>query len=162
MDKIRDLIKKEISRGHMAGPFHPDTPPMPNLVFSPLNLVDKAGQKGEFRLIHDLSYPYNKQSVNACIPPENSTMQYEYIDKAISLAMTIGEVAVAVRLDVKHAFRNLPLHVSQIRVLAFTLERLIYLNVTLPFGGTSSCLIFEKVAGLFQWIVVAKTDISWI
>ena len=162
MDKTRDLVKKEISRGHMAGPFQPDNPPMTNLVFSPLNLVDKAGQKGEFRLIQDLSYPYNEQSVNACIPSENSSVQYEYIDKAISLAMTIGEVAVAIRLDVKHAFRNLPLHVSQIRVLAFTLDGLIYLNVTLPFGGASSCLIFEKVAGLLQWIVVAKTDISWI
>ena len=75
----------------MVGPFHPDNPLMANLVYSPLNLVDKAREKGEFGLIHDLSYPYNDQSVNSCIPSENSSVQYEYIDKAISLAMTIGK-----------------------------------------------------------------------
>ena len=69
---------------------------------------------------------------------------------------------MAVHLDMKHAFRNLPLHISQIRVLAFTLDGMIYLNVTLPFGAASSCLIFEKVARLLQWIIVAKMDISWI
>ena len=69
---------------------------------------------------------------------------------------------MAVCLDAKHAFRNLLLHISQIRVLAFTLDGMIYLNVTLPFGAASSCLIFKKVARLLQWIIVAKMDISWI
>ena len=128
---------------------------MADLVYSPLKLVDKAGQKGQFRSI-DLSYPHNEQSVNACIPPENPSVQYKYIDDAVSLAITIGKTTVAVRLDAKHAFRNLPLHVSQIRVLAFTLDGVIYLNVTLPFGAASSCLIFEKVASLLQWIIITK------
>ena len=50
----------------------------------------------------------------------------------------------------------------QIRVLTFTLDGMIYLNVTLPFWAASSCLIFEKVAGLLQWIMIAKTDIQWL
>ena len=48
IEKTRELVNKEVQRGHMVGPFHPDSPPMEDLVYSPLNLVDKAGQKGEF------------------------------------------------------------------------------------------------------------------
>ena len=76
--------------------------------------------------------------------------------------MKKGEIVVAVHLDAKHAFRNLPLHISQIRVLAFTFDGMNYLNIMLPFSAALSCLIFEKVARVLQWIIVAKMDISWI
>ena len=35
------MIEKEISRGHIQGPFHEE--PYPNMVYSPLNIVPKAG-----------------------------------------------------------------------------------------------------------------------
>ena len=85
------LIDKDIGKGHMIGPF--DAPPLPDMVYSPLNLVEKVGNEGEYRLIHDLSYPYNDQSVNACIPQENSSVQYEYIDRVIFILQKIGKKA---------------------------------------------------------------------
>ena len=42
------------------------------MLFSPINLVEK-GNTGKYRLIHDLSHPYNGETaVNDCIPPENA------------------------------------------------------------------------------------------
>ena len=67
-EKVQELVDKEIKKGHMLGPF--DQPPLPNMVYSLLNLVPKAGLEGEFRLIHDLAYPYNDESINRCVPED--------------------------------------------------------------------------------------------
>ena len=45
----------------------------------------------------------------------------------------------------------------QLRQLGFTFNGKYYINSTLPFGASSSCLIFEKVACIFQWIVINET-----
>ena len=49
---------------------------------------------------------------------------------------------------------------SQLRLLSFTLNGKYYINSTLPFGASSSCLIFEKVARILQWIVINETKNS--
>ena len=66
------MIDEEVAKGHMLGPF--TEPPFPNMVFSPINLVPKAGSDDKFRLIHDLSYPYNKESMNSCIPETGNSL----------------------------------------------------------------------------------------
>ena len=45
------------------------------------------------------------------------------------------------------------IHPDEIRILAFSLNGKIYINVCLPFGAASSCKIFEAVATLLEWIV---------
>ena len=136
--------------------------PLPNMVYSPLNLVPKAGNEGKFWLIHDLSYPYNNQSVNACIPQENVLVKYQSVDDVIDMALEIGMPTVAFCFDIRSAFRNLPLSVLVIFVLGFTFNGLIYINISMPFGAASSCAIFEKVANILQWIVINETKAQWI
>ena len=53
---LRKLVQKELDLGHMLGPF--DEPPLPDMVYSPLHLVRKAGNLDEYRLIHNLAFPY--------------------------------------------------------------------------------------------------------
>ena len=50
----------------------------------------------------------------------------------------------------------------ELPILAFTLNGKIYINACLPFGASSSCFIFEKVAGALQWIVTNETGCSWL
>ena len=78
---VQELVHKEVARGHMLGPF--DEPPLPNMVFSPLNIIPKPSAEG-FRLIQDLACLYNSQSINQCIPEENSLMQYHYIEEVVN------------------------------------------------------------------------------
>ena len=99
------LINKEIKKGHMLGPF--DSPPVEGMVFSPIHLVKKAGSEGKFRLIHNLSFPYDQHSINSCIPPENASVKYKYIDDLINLAVELGVNIFGCRIDIRHAFRNL-------------------------------------------------------
>ena len=51
---------------------------------------------------------------------------------------------------------------SEIGVLAFSLNGKTYLNVTLAFGASSSCAIFEKIATCLEFIVSNETQIPWI
>ena len=161
-EEAQKLVDVEIEKGHMLGPF--DEPPMEGMSFSPINLVEKAGGKeGEYRLIHDLAFPYDgESSVNTCIPPENSKVCYHHIDEVIDMALEIGQSVKEICADIRHAFRNLGLRFDQIKYMGFTLKGKFYINVCLPFRAASSCLIFEKVAMLLEWIVVNETRRRYI
>jgi hypothetical protein len=51
---VSNKLAKELALKRMAGPFK--LPPFKDFVVSPLGLVPKK-EPGEFRLIHDLSFP---------------------------------------------------------------------------------------------------------
>ena len=72
-DIVEAKLDKEIHKGRIKGPF--DVRPFKNFVCSPLGLVSKK-EAGQFRLIHDLSYP-RVNLVNSCIPPEFTAVQYQ-------------------------------------------------------------------------------------
>ena len=83
---VNDKIDSELLSGRVEGPF--DNPPFPNYISSPLGLIPKK-EPGEFRLIHDLSFP-KASSVNTCIPREASTVQYESLDYFLQLVKSHG------------------------------------------------------------------------
>ena len=160
IEELRRLVQKEVDLGHMLGPF--EEPPLPNMVFSPLHLVPKAGAPGKYRLIHNLAFPYNEESVNRSIPPEESSVQYHYIGELIQLALQLGKDIWGCRVDFSHVFRNLAVLLEDLALLGFTLDGKYYLNSSVPFGASSSCKIFERVATVLQWIVTSETGWRWI
>ena len=157
---VRELVAKEVLLGHMLGPF--DEPPLPDMVYSPLHIVPKAGSENKYRLIHNLAFPYNEDSVNRSIPPEESSVQYHYIGELIEMAIRLGKDSWGCRVDFSHAFRNLGVILADLPLLGFTLDGKYYLNSSVPFGAASSCLIFERVATVLQWIVTSETGWRWI
>ena len=159
-EELRKLVQKELDLGHMLGPF--DEPPLPDMVNSPLHLVPKAGNPDEYRLIHNLAFPYTEQSVNKSIPKGESSVTYHYIDELIEMAITLGENIWGCRIDFSHAFRNLGVCLPNLALLAFTLDGEYYLNSSVPFRAASSCQIFERVATVLQWIVTSETGWKWI
>ena len=96
---VQKLADKEIQNGCLSGPF--DKSPLPNIVFSPLNIVPKAGSEGEFRLIHDLAYPYNNESLYSCIPTEEASVKY-YLEAVVNMAVEIGTKTWGARIDICH------------------------------------------------------------
>ena len=94
-----------MAKGQMLAPF--DEPPLPHMIFSPLNLVDKAGNPGEYRLIRDLSPLYSDQSINACILQCNSSVKYEYIGCVIDIVSKIGSKAWGSRIDFRISLSQL-------------------------------------------------------
>ena len=131
----QQLVDEEVKKGHILGPF--DEPPIPDLVYSPINIVPKAGSDTKFRLVHDLSFaPEDLKSVNQCIPDYNAKVKYHHIDEVIDMALEMGKNTCGARVDVRHAFRNLGIFPEDLKNLAFTLNGKIYLNSSLPFRSS--------------------------
>ena len=150
----QQLVDEEVHHGHILGQF--DEEPMDNMVYSLINLVLKPNSKKW--LIHDLAHPWNgKMSVNTCILDYNSKVKYHYIDELIQLALELETTTTGSQIYVDSAFCDLGVHEDDLLVLPFTLNRKIYINVSLPFGAASSCKIFEQVATLVEWIVKHHT-----
>ncbi len=66
----------------MIGPFL--RPVFPSYVISPLGLRKKK-VPGKFRVIHDLSAPFEGISINSCIHTMDGTVMYDTIDTGIQL-----------------------------------------------------------------------------
>ena len=74
IDYAREKIAKEVKAGRMAGPY--DFPPLRNFHVSPIGLREK--KTGGYRLIHNLSYPYDDSSVNAGIPEVDKKVSVKF------------------------------------------------------------------------------------
>lgn len=146
---VSALIDKEITLGRYAGPF--TSPPLQNMTFSPLGLVPKK-EPGKFRLIHDLSYPKGN-AVNDFISTKNSTVSYETLDDVIKLVKICGPGALIAKCDIEEAFRQIPVHPSDYRLLGFTWNNFYYYDRCLAMGCSSSCRIFETFSRALQWLV---------
>lgn len=83
---VTSAIRKEITRGHFAGPHQ--QPPIPHLHCSPLGAVPKPD--GSVRLILDLSSPHNGFSVNDDIDKNECSVKYSHFDEAFDMVRELG------------------------------------------------------------------------
>ena len=148
---VRQKIKEEVDAGRVAGPFKEK--PFPNLWVSPVGIVPKS-EAGKFRLIFDLSHPPGR-SVNDGIPPTNSSVKYTQFDDAVKMVHQLGQGAEMIKADIKSAFRLIPINPADFMLLGMQFDNLYYIDKALPFGSSSSCLIFEKFSTFLNWCVCA-------
>lgn len=152
-------IDKELKAGRFAGPF--DTQPFPNFRVSPLAIREKS-TPGEYRLLHNLSYPYNEHSINSNIAKENSTVQYDDINDAIKIVQEFGPGCWMAKSDIASAFRNVPLSPSQYHLTGFKWKNKLYYDKCLPMGLSSSCRIFQRIASGLLFILEKKFGIKYV
>ncbi|VDI44723.1 Hypothetical predicted protein [Mytilus galloprovincialis] len=151
-DILLKKIKKEIDAGRVAGPFK--FRPIPTLRISPLGLVPK-GKDGQFRVIHNLSYPENS-SVNDFIDPKKCSVVYSNIDDAVDVIKLYGNKTLASKSDVRSAFRLLPISPIDFDLLGFKINQEFYFDKSLPFGASISCALFNKFASFLHWAVSVR------
>ena len=152
---IQDAINKEISRGHTAGPF-PD-PPFPQTHCSPIGSAPK--KDGSVRLIMDLSQPYGS-SINDGISKDHFPCEYSHFDDATDLVIRKGPDSLMCKLDIKHAYRLLPVKPDQWHHLCYHWDGNFYVDLVLPFGLRSSGSIFNQFAGLVKWILINQYNVT--
>lgn len=149
---LEQKIHTEIAAGRVAGPF--SVRPMANLIVSPLGLVPKK-QAGEFRMIHHLSYPEGG-SVNDYIDPNLASVQYTSFDEAIAMMQRLGQNCKLFKMDLKNAFRNLPINPHDFHLLGFSFKGKFYFDKALVFGASISCSIFERFARFLEFAIKTK------
>ena len=127
--------------------------PSTGLLCSPL--VPKPGN--HWRLIHNLAWPYDENSINVNIPDEEAKVVYQSFNMAVKLGLKHGRTAHASKLDFNTAFRNFPIRIDNLMLLGFQIDEEFFINSSLAFGGRLSCKLFEEFATSIQWVLEQKT-----
>ena len=122
---------------------------------SPMGLIPKSNQPGKFRLICDLSAP-SGNSVNDGVSPELCSLKYAKVDDAVSLLLELGPGALIAKLDLKSAYRMVPVHHADQQLLGISWQGQTLCDQALPFGLRSAPLIFTAVADGLAWAMVAS------
>ena len=151
-----ELISRELAAGRIEGPF--DEQPFESLHISPIKLQPK--KSGGFRLILNLSAPYDSDSINFHISDENSKVSYASIQDAIAIIQSLGPKCFMAKSDIKSAFRLIPIHPDDYSKLGFKYMGKFYYDRCLAQGCSSSCRIFERFSTALEWILNNKLGVK--
>ena len=143
---VTEYIMKE---GRIAGSFPHSL--IPGAHTSRFGVIPKSHQPGKWRLIIDLSHP-KQHSVNDGIPKELRSISYISTDDAIGQILTIGKNCLLAKIDIKSAFRLIPVHPADRHLLAMNWENQIFIDKCLPFGLRSAPKLFNLLADLLEWV----------
>ena len=119
---------------------------------SRFGVIPKHHQPNKWRLIIDLSHPA-KHNVNDGIPNRLCSLSYITIDSAIGHILNLGQGTLLAKIDVKHAFRLLPIRPVDRHLLAMRWKNIIFVDTCLPIGLRSAPKLFNILADLLSWIL---------
>ena len=108
---------------------------------SPTGLVPKGRESGQWRMIVDLSFPCGG-SVNDGIPREPCSLRYASVDEALQFITKLGCNTLLLKIDLKSAYRMVPVHLGDRRLLGISWEGEVYVDQALPFGLRSAPKLF--------------------
>jgi hypothetical protein len=153
-DIVTAALKQEVENGHIVGPYN--SLPFNRYRVSPIG-VATGKYSGKKRLILDLSSPHKEGeilSVNSAIDTDEYRLQYVTIDDAIEVIRKLGKGAKLIKVDVKDAFRIIPVAPEQWPHLCVKWDGVYYFYVRLPFGSRSSPKIFTMLSEAIHWIAI--------
>ena len=147
---VGDYLRDELSRRGVLGPFVPEE--VPEVHIDRFGVIPKLHQPGKWRLIVDLSHP-NGKSVNDGISSELCSLRYTRVDEVVRHLLQLGPGALMAKLDVKSAYRIVPVHLQDRPLLGMKWEDRVFVDRDLPFCLRSALKIFNALADAFEWIV---------
>ena len=146
---INEYMAQECAEGRILGPF--DEQSLPQLQVSRLGVVPKD-TPGQWHLIVDLSSPAG-HSVNDGISKSLCSLTYVSVDTAVKLVKQLGWGTLLAKVDIRSAYRMLPIHPDDRWLLGMRLEGSVFVDTALPFGLWSAPKIFTAVADALEWTV---------
>lgn len=126
-----------------------------NLQISPFGVIPKRNRPNKWRLIVDLSSPEGF-SVNDELDRAMCSIKYSSIDDAVNIIRRLGRGALLAKLDLREAYRIIPVHPEDRPRLGMQWKGATYLDAALPFGLRSAPKIFSAVADGLLWILHSK------
>ena len=120
--------------------------------FSPVSAIPKKGKPSKWRVITDLSFPPGV-SVNDGIPQVLTSLTYASIWDAARIMSRLGRGALLSKLDLKDAYRMIPIHPSDFHFMGIHWNGTKWVDAALPFGLQSAPKVFNAVADALLWIM---------
>lgn len=108
---------------------------------SPVGLVPKGRNMGRWRMIVDLYSPRGR-SVNDGIQKHLCTLKYASVDDAVRFILAIGPNTLLLKIDLKSAYRMVPVHPQDWFLLGIQWEGQTFVDQALPFGLRSAPILF--------------------
>ena len=91
--------------------------------------------------------------MNDGISPELCSLQYVRVDDVAKQLLELGPGALMAKMDIKSAYRIVPVHPQDRFLLGMQWEDRVYVDAALPFGLRSAPKIFNALADALEWIV---------
>ena len=117
---------------------------MSQVHISAFGVIPKQNKPGKWRLIVDLSAPEGF-SVNDGIQKDLCSLTYTSVEEVVQCIIQLGRGAMLAKIDIKHAYRNIPVHPQDRMLLGMKWGGDIYIDKVLPFGLRSVPIIFSAV-----------------
>ena len=124
----------------------------PHIHTSRFGVILKHSQPGRWRLFLDLSSPEH-HSVNDGISTARCSMKYTSVDKAVYVIAKLGRYSFLAKIDIVHAYHNVPIHHDNRYFLGMHWEGYIYIDTVLSFGFRSATKIFSSISDPLEWIL---------
>ena len=149
---VAKFIGTQVNAGYMIGPLPPHE--CAHITTSRLAVIPKK-TPGQFRVIVDLSSSHNF-SVNDNLHRNLTHVAYASVDEAAAIMHNLGRQALMAKVDIKDAYRLIPVHPQDRRFLGISWQGAVYVDCQLPFGLASAPAIFSAVALALEWILRAR------
>jgi len=159
---ISQLLDKEVHDNYWIGPYV--EAPFDVYRINPIGVVQHKYNLKK-RLIVDMSAPHDNAmypSVNDLIDKNEFSLTYVKIDDAINIIKELGQGSWLCKVDVKSAFKNLPIHPSLWRFHGIQWKNQMFFATRLVFGSRSSPKIFDCLAQAIEWIASTNYGIKHI
>lgn len=153
---IEEDINKDLHNGRIIGPYLISKMPWKYFHSSPIMTVVKKGS-GKVRVVHHLSYPRGN-SINTYT--KDWLCVLSRFAQATKMVCSIGRSCHMAKMDIKSAYRLIPIRPADWPLLGFTFHGHIYFHTTLPFGLKSSCHIWERYSTAAEWIIKNELNIN--
>ena len=150
---VERYIAGERAEGRFIGPLTQEA--AQGLHVSRIGVIPKGRVPGKWRLITDLSFPEGS-SVNDGIDPALCSLQYTSVEKVAAAARRLGPGALLAKVDIKSAYRLIPVHPDDRHLLGINWNGELYVDAMLPFGLRSAPKIFTAVADALEWCICKK------
>ena len=83
-------------------------------------------------------------------------MSYTTVDQVAATALVLGRGAMIAKIDIKSAYRLIPVYPVDCKWLGMKWDNKIYVDGMLPFGLRSATKMFNSVADAAEWCVVRE------
>jgi hypothetical protein len=153
-ETFREAVEKEVNLGRYAGPFDIRNSPVELFRVNPCGLIPKKDTSPrEYRVISHQSAPRGA-SVNDGISKEDFEIKYENVAHAAKWIRYYGHSCQLIKVDIKEAYRILPVHPLDQTLQGVICEEKLYFDRCLAFGNRAAPGIFCRFADLIAWIAV--------
>ena len=146
---IHQYVQDQLKKGYMVGPFLLDK--CAHITTSSLAVIPKKAA-GKWQVIVDMSSPHGA-SMNDNLRRDLMHVAFSSVEDAAHLMYHLGPNTMLAKLDIKEAYRLIPVHPNDRIFQEILWQDSVYIDYQLPFGMASAPAIFSALSEALEWVL---------